>query len=50
MASEAKINLDTVDGTGKNGLILKEDIMSLMGSKPSPSEEKLSMAQKRELK
>ena len=39
--SEAKINLDTVDGTGKNGLILKEDIMSLMGSKPSPSERKI---------
>ena len=41
MASEAKINLDTVDGTGKNGLILKEDIMGLMGSKPSPSERKI---------
>jgi len=41
MANEAKINLETVDGTGKNGLILKEDIMSLMGSKPSPSERKI---------
>ncbi len=41
MASEAKINLDTVEGTGKNGLILKEDIMGLMGSKPSPSERKI---------
>ena len=41
MASEAKINLDTVDGTGKNGLILKEDIMGLMGFKPSPSERKI---------
>ena len=41
MASEAKINLESVDGTGKNGLILKEDIMSLMGSKPSPSERKI---------
>tara|TARA_B100001248_G_scaffold195465_1_gene150214 strand:- start:2591 stop:3901 length:1311 start_codon:yes stop_codon:yes gene_type:complete len=41
MANEAKINLDIVDGTGKNGLILKEDIMSLMGSKPSPSERKI---------
>ena len=41
MAIEAKINLDAVDGTGKNGLILKEDIMSLMGSKPSPSERKI---------
>ena len=41
MASEAKINLDSVDGSGKNGLILKEDIMSLMGSKPSPSDRKI---------
>ena len=28
-------------GLVKNGVILKEDIMSLMGSKPSPSERKL---------
>ena len=41
MANEAKINLDEIHGTGKNGLILKEDIMSLMGSKPSPSERKI---------
>ena len=41
MANEAKINLDQVRGTGKNGIILKEDIMELMGSKPSPSERKI---------
>tara|TARA_B100000886_G_scaffold339423_1_gene304876 strand:- start:1399 stop:2739 length:1341 start_codon:yes stop_codon:yes gene_type:complete len=41
MASEAKINLDNVKGTGKNGIILKEDIMDLMGSKPAPSERKI---------
>ena len=41
MASEAKVNLSSVEGTGKNGIILKEDIMSLMGSKPSPSERKI---------
>ena len=41
MASEAKINLDQVRGTGKNGIILKEDIMALMGSKPAPSERKI---------
>ena len=42
MASEAKINLDEVKGTGKNGIILKEDIMDLMGSKPAPSERKVN--------
>ena len=41
MASETKIDLSNVTGSGKNGLILKEDIMSLMGSKPSPSERKI---------
>tara|TARA_B100001564_G_scaffold286041_1_gene249056 strand:- start:3372 stop:4679 length:1308 start_codon:yes stop_codon:yes gene_type:complete len=41
MASEAKINLDSIEGTGKNGVVLKEDIMSLMGSKPAPSERKI---------
>ena len=41
MASEAKIDLNKIQGTGKNGIILKEDIMSLMGSKPTPSERKI---------
>ncbi len=40
MASEAKINLEKVIGTGKNGIILKEDVMDLMGAKPAPSERK----------
>ena len=41
MASEAKIDLYKIQGSGKNGIILKEDIMELMGSKPSPSERKI---------
>tara|TARA_B100001121_G_C18598488_1_gene578287 strand:+ start:1 stop:972 length:972 start_codon:yes stop_codon:yes gene_type:complete len=41
MANEAKIDLDKVKGSGKNGIILKEDIMDLMGSKPTPSERKI---------
>ena len=41
IASEQKIDLDEVKGTGKNGIILKEDIMNLMGSKPTPSERKV---------
>ena len=41
MANEANINLDEVKGTGKNGIILKEDIMDLMGSKPAPSDRKI---------
>ena len=41
MASESKVDLSKIEGSGKNGLILKEDIMSLMGSKPAPSERKI---------
>ena len=40
MATEANINLSNVKGTGKNGIILKEDIMNLMGAKPKTSERK----------
>jgi len=42
IAIESKINLNEVTGTGKNGLILKEDIMGLMGNKPAPSERKIA--------
>ena len=41
MANETKVDLDDVKGSGKNGVILKEDLMSLMGTKPSPSERKI---------
>jgi 2-oxoglutarate dehydrogenase E2 component (dihydrolipoamide succinyltransferase) len=41
MADEKKVDLSRVEGSGKNGLILKEDIMSLMGAKPAPAERKI---------
>jgi len=41
MVAEGKIDLNKIEGSGKHGVILKEDIMSLMGSKPSPSERKI---------
>ena len=40
MAYEANVDINKIEGTGKNGVILKEDIMGLMGSKPSPLREK----------
>ena len=36
-----KLILVGVKGSGKNGVILKEDIMSLMGAKPAPAERKI---------
>ena len=50
MANEAKVDINKIDGTGKNGVILKEDIMSLMGSKPSPSERKIKYGPEERLK
>jgi len=41
MAAEGKVDLNKVEGSGKHGVVLKEDIMSLMGSKPSPSKRKI---------
>tara|TARA_B110001450_G_scaffold221302_1_gene217245 strand:+ start:294 stop:1580 length:1287 start_codon:yes stop_codon:yes gene_type:complete len=42
MAVEKKVDLSKVQGSGKNGVILKEDIMNLMGAKPTPSERKIN--------
>ncbi len=42
MANETNVDLSSIKGSGKNGIILKEDIMALMGSKPAPSERKIN--------
>ena len=41
IAKEAKVDLKEIKGSGKHGVILKEDVMSLMGVKPQPSERKI---------
>ena len=41
MVKESNLNLKTIKGSGKHGVILKEDVMSLMGVKPQPSERKI---------
>ena len=50
MAKESKVNLSNIQGTGKHGVVLKEDIMSLMGSKPSPSERKIKYGPEERIK
>ena len=42
MAIESNVDLRKIEGSGKNGIVLKEDIMALMGSKPAPSERKIN--------
>ncbi len=50
MAKEANVDVSTIEGTGKNGVILKEDVMSLMGTKPSPSERKIKFGPEERVK
>mgnify|MGYP001190660242 CR=1 FL=1 len=50
MANEAKVDINRIQGSGKDGIILKEDIMSLMGSKPSPSDRKIKYGPEERLK
>ena len=40
IATESKIDLTKIKGSGKNGIILKEDLLNLMGSAPQPSQRK----------
>ena len=42
MAYESNVDISKVEGSGKNGIVLKEDIMALMGFKPTPSERKIN--------
>tara|TARA_B100000965_G_scaffold398711_1_gene417284 strand:- start:2778 stop:4079 length:1302 start_codon:yes stop_codon:yes gene_type:complete len=42
LAAESNINTENIIGSGKNGVVLKEDVMTLMGSKPKPSERKVA--------
>jgi 2-oxoglutarate dehydrogenase E2 component (dihydrolipoamide succinyltransferase) len=50
MVEESKIDINKIRGTGKNGVILKEDVMSLMGTKPSPSERKIKYGPEERIK
>ena len=40
MVAESKIDLSKIKGSGKNGIVLKEDLLNLMGSTPQPSDRK----------
>ena len=48
LASESKIDLQQIEGSGKNGLVLKEDVMSLMGLNLNHPREKLRTGPKKE--
>jgi 2-oxoglutarate dehydrogenase E2 component (dihydrolipoamide succinyltransferase) len=50
MVVENKINLDEVKGTGKDGRILKGDLISLMGANPQPNERKIKYGEEERIK
>ena len=47
---ENKINLDEVKGTGKDGRILKGDLIGLMGRNPQPNERKIQYGEEERIK
>ena len=50
IVSENKINISSVKGTGKDGRILKGDLINLMGVKPQPSQRKIQFGEEERIK
>ncbi len=48
--SENKIDIKTVKGSGKDGRVLKGDLINLMGINPPPSERKIKYGQEERIK
>ena len=47
---ENKIDINSVQGSGKGGRVLKGDLISLMGANPQPSERKVKYGQEERIK
>ncbi len=50
IVAENKIDLDKVKGSGKDGRVLKGDLIKLMGVNPPPSERKIKYGQEERIK
>jgi len=50
IVNEKKINIDLVQGSGKDGRILKEDLISLMEVSPKPAARKIQYGQEERIK
>jgi len=50
IVNENKIDIDKIKGTGKDGRVLKGDLLNLMGTKPPPSERKIKYGQEERIK
>ena len=47
---ENKIDINSIKGSGKDGRVLKGDLISLMGANPQPSERKVKYGQEERIK
>ena len=50
MVAENKIDISSIEGSGKDGRILKGDLIDLMGVNPPPSERKIKYGQEEKIK
>ena len=50
IVAENKIEISSVEGSGKGGRVLKGDLISLMGEHPEPSERKVKYGQEERIK
>jgi 2-oxoglutarate dehydrogenase E2 component (dihydrolipoamide succinyltransferase) len=50
MVSENKIDIKSIKGSGKDGRVLKGDLINLMGANPKPSERKIKHGQEERIK
>ena len=50
IVAENKIDISSVEGSGKGGRVLKGDLISLMGENPEPSERKVKYGQEERIK
>ena len=50
IVTENQIDINSVQGSGKDGRVLKGDLISLMGANPKPSERKIQYGQEERIK
>ena len=50
IVAEKKIKIEEIKGTGKDGRILKGDLINLMGIKPQPSQRKIQFGEEERIK
>ncbi len=50
IVAEKKIKIEEIKGTGKDGRILKGDLLNLMGTKPAPNQRKVQYGEEERIK